>query len=390
MKVIVQKFGGSSVADAGKLESVARRVAETRAQGFSVVVVVSAMGKTTDALFKQALEIDNEPPQRELDMLVTAGERISMTLLTMAIKKLGIEAISFTGSQSGIITENRHQGARILEIKPHRIIEALESGRVVIVAGYQGVSREREVTTLGRGGSDTSAVAMAAALKAEICEIYSDVDGVYSADPRVCEQAQHLAEITFSEMQSMSDAGAKVLNAQAVDFARRAGIQIHALKAHSDTTRKTVVSQQTTSPASGDVRAVVGARALKVESAFDDRAALYRAMEGAGAQLHHAQSLDDCDSSVWLTAGMSGVKGGGLPTSLESTRIRASEVSTVTAVISGASLLNIDSGEKALHAEGIEPLRRNLTGSTWTWVVGREDEEKAVKILHALWCELKA
>ena len=191
------------------------------------------MGKTTDALFKQALEIDSEPPQRELDMLVTAGERISMTLLTMAIQKLGIEAISFTGSQSGIITENRHQGARILEIRPSRIIDALESGKVVIVAGYQGVSREREVTTLGRGGSDTSAVAMAAALNAEVCEIYSDVDGVYSADPRICEQANHLSEITFKEMQAMSDAGAKVLNAQAVEFARRANIEIHARQAHS-------------------------------------------------------------------------------------------------------------------------------------------------------------
>ena len=309
MKIIVQKFGGSSVADAAKLASVAQCVARRKAEGFALVVVVSAMGKTTDALFKQALEIDSEPPQRELDMLVTAGERISMTLLTMAIQKLGIEAISFTGSQSGIITENRHQGARILEIRPSRIIDALESGKVVIVAGYQGVSREREVTTLGRGGSDTSAVAMAAALNAEVCEIYSDVDGVYSADPRICEQAHHLAEITFKEMQAMSDAGAKVLNAQAVEFARRANIEIHARQAHSPSQKMTRVAEQVAEKEASDIRAVVGAKALEVSASRESMMQVYHSLEGAGAQLHHSRFHEMTDRSVWLVAGMSGVDG---------------------------------------------------------------------------------
>ena len=387
MKIIVQKFGGSSVADAEKLASVAKRVVDTRSQGYSVVVVVSAMGKTTDALFQQALEIDHEPPQRELDMLVTAGERISMTLLTMAIKKLGVDAISFTGSQSGIITENRHQGARILEIKPHRIIEALESDKVVIIAGYQGVSREREVTTLGRGGSDTSAVAMAAALSADICEIYSDVDGVYSTDPRVCAQAQHLGEITFEEMQAMSDAGAKVLNAQAVEFARKAGIQIHARAAHSETTKMTRVSHEANAGVAGDIRAVVGAQALWVTSELEQTLSVYAGMEGAGAQLHYADSASKDDVSVWLVAGMSGVENGKLPASITGAGIHSHEVSTVTAIVSGASVLEISSAENALEDAGIKIRGRNLSASRWTWVVARDDEPEAVRRLHALWCE---
>ena len=387
MKVIVQKFGGSSVADSHKLASVARRVAETKAQGYSVVVVVSAMGKTTDALFQQALEIDQEPPQRELDMLVTAGERISMTLLTMAIKKLDIDAISFTGSQSGIITENRHQGARILEIKPQRIIEALTSDKVVIIAGYQGVSREREVTTLGRGGSDTSAVAMAAALQAEVCEIYSDVDGVYSTDPRVCDQARHLAEITYEEMQTMSDAGAKVLNAQAVEFARKAGILIHARKAHSDSQKMTKVHHRSESKRFSDVVAVVGAPAVEIRSELTGVSGIYRAMESAGAQLHHAQSQEGRDVSVWLIAGMSGVEDGSLPASIPLDKVDTQPVSTVTVVVSGASLVDIEHGDKALNQAEIKAKGRSLGASSWTWVVGREDEQVAVRALHQLWCE---
>ena len=386
MKIIVQKFGGSSVSDAAKLASVAQCVAQRKAEGFALVVVVSAMGKTTDALFKQALEIDSEPPQRELDMLVTAGERISMTLLTMAIQKLGIEAISFTGSQSGIITENRHQGARILEIRPNRIIDALESGKVVIVAGYQGVSREREVTTLGRGGSDTSAVAMAAALNAEICEIYSDVDGVYSADPRICDQAQHLAEITFTEMQAMSDVGAKVLNAQAVEFARRAGIEIHAKQAHSVSQKMTRVSEEALGERFTDIRAVVGAKALAVSAPQQSVMTVYHTLEGAGAQLHHSRNVKCTDRSVWLVAGMSGVDGE-LPSDLRTGDFDTECVSTVSALVNGASLNEISRAEAALSAETIEIKERSLSASVWTWLVSREDEARAVRALHALWCE---
>ncbi|MCK5690109.1 aspartate kinase, partial [Myxococcota bacterium] len=222
MGIIVQKYGGSSVADVEKLKIVAQQVVSTKRAGSDVVVVVSAMGKTTDELVALAHQVTSSPPQRELDMLVTTGERITMALLSMAIADLGEEAISFTGSQSGIITENSHQGARILEVRPYRLRDELSRGRIVIVAGYQGVSRSKEVTTLGRGGSDTSAVALAAALSADACEIYSDVDGVYSADPNICEQAQLLSSLDYETMEAMAGSGAKVLNAQAVEFARRA------------------------------------------------------------------------------------------------------------------------------------------------------------------------
>ena len=228
MAIVVQKYGGSSVADVEKLGRVADKVAATRRSGFDVVVVVSAMGKTTDQLLALAKQIDETPPRRELDMLVTTGERISMALLSMAIQKRGCDAISFTGSQCGIITNDRHFDAKIIEVRPHRIEDELARGRVVIVAGYQGMSYKREITTLGRGGSDTTALALASALGAERAEIYSDVDGVYSADPRVVPDAVHLPEIGYEEMQEMADAGAKVLCSGAVEFARRSGVSIHA------------------------------------------------------------------------------------------------------------------------------------------------------------------
>ena len=231
-RTVVQKFGGSSVADADKLRKVAERVKARSSDGWHVVVVVSAMGDTTDELLGLAKKVSADPPRRELDMLLTCGERISMALLSMALHELGVRAISFTGSQSGIITDDTHSQARIVEVRPGRIEEALNRGQVVIVAGYQGVSRSKEVTTLGRGGSDTTAVALAAALGAD-CEIYSDVDGVFSADPRVVPSATKLETLSFDEMQELASAGAKVLNAQAVEFAKEKGIVIHARSTHS-------------------------------------------------------------------------------------------------------------------------------------------------------------
>lgn len=259
MSVIVQKFGGSSVSDVPRIKGVAQRVVETARQGHQMVVVVSAMGDTTNQLMALAAQVTANPPRRELDMLVSVGERISMALLSMAIHEQGMEAISFTGSQSGILTNDRHANARILEVRPYRVQDELERGRVVIVAGYQGMSYRREITTLGRGGSDTTAVALAAALGAERCEIYSDVDGVYSADPRVVGEAQHLPEISYEEMQELALAGAKVLNAQAVEFARKAGIVIYA-RATVDGRRETrvVVGGPPRSGAAG----VAGARSL--------------------------------------------------------------------------------------------------------------------------------
>jgi aspartate kinase len=268
MSVLVQKYGGSSVADVEKIGRVADKVAAAKRAGHDVVVVVSAMGKTTDELLALARSAapGQDPPRRELDMLVSTGERVSMALLSIAIHARGCDAISFTGSQSGIITNDRHFDARIIEVRPHRIEDELARGRVVIVAGYQGMSYRREITTLGRGGSDTTAVALAAALGAERCEIYSDVDGVYSADPRVVPDARHLPEIDLACLQEMAEAGAKVLNAQAVEWARRAKISIHARRT-SDAPgegRETIgveraladMNVERTEPA--NVRAVVG------------------------------------------------------------------------------------------------------------------------------------
>ena len=239
MPVVVQKYGGSSVADVERIRKVAEKVAATRRAGVDVCVVVSAMGHTTDELLALAKHVSPAPPRRELDMLLSAGERISMALLSMALAELGVPAISFTGSQSGIITTDSHSAARILEVRPVRVHEELEKGKVVIVAGFQGVSTKKEVTTLGRGGSDTTAVALAAALGAD-CEIYSDVAGVFTADPRVVPSAARLDALSYEEMQELAQAGAKVLNAQAVEFAKERGIAIHA-RSTFGTAEETVV-----------------------------------------------------------------------------------------------------------------------------------------------------
>ncbi|MBI3185642.1 MAG: aspartate kinase [Myxococcales bacterium] len=264
MAIVVQKYGGSSVAGAEKLRKVAEKVKARRQAGDEPVVVVSAMGDTTDELLALAKKVSPDPPRRELDMLLTCGERISMALLSMALQELGVPAISFTGSQSGIITNDAHSQARIVEVRPYRIQDELERGKVVIVAGYQGVSHKREVTTLGRGGSDTTAVALAAALGAD-CEIYSDVDGVFSADPRVVPEARKLDLLSHDEMQELASAGAKVLNAQAVEFAKQKGIVILARSAHGGGSG-TVVGPSSPS-ADGRVKGVASEPELVVLSA---------------------------------------------------------------------------------------------------------------------------
>src|SRR3954454_1156104 len=228
MPIVVQKYGGSSVADVDRIREVAARIMRTKAAGHDVAVVVSAMGDTTDPLLSLAKRVSANPDRRELDMLLSAGERISMALLSMAIRELGGDAISFTGSQSGIITNDRHVDARIVEVRPIRVQDELSRGRIVVIAGYQGVSYRKEITTLGRGGSDTTAVAMAAALGAEYCEICSDVDGVYTADPRVVPAARRIATLSYEETQELAESGARVLNAQAVEFAKEQGIAIFA------------------------------------------------------------------------------------------------------------------------------------------------------------------
>ncbi len=228
MSLIVQKYGGSSVSDVDKLKKIASMIAAVKKQGIDVVVVVSAMGKTTNQLIEMAKAISTDPPRREMDMLLSTGERTSMALLCIALHEEGIESISLTGSQAGIITNDRHNDARVIEVRPIRVLDELDKGKVVVIGGFQGVSYKRDITTLGRGGSDTSAVALAAALNAERCEIYSDVDGVYTTDPNIVKDARHLPEISYQQIQEMAEAGAKVLNAQAVQFAKEAKIALFA------------------------------------------------------------------------------------------------------------------------------------------------------------------
>ena len=228
MPIVVQKYGGSSLADAESIKRVARRIAETRKDGNDVVVAVSAMGDTTDELLDLAQEVSPVPPPRELDMLMTAGERISMALVAMAISDLGYSARSFTGSQAGVITDSVHGKAKIIDVTPGRITEALGKGHIVIVAGFQGVSQDtKEITTLGRGGTDTTAVALAAALGADVCEIYTDVDGVFTADPRIVPSARKIGRITNEEMLELAASGSKVLHLRSVEYARRFDIPIH-------------------------------------------------------------------------------------------------------------------------------------------------------------------
>jgi aspartate kinase len=226
--LVVQKYGGSSVADADGIKRVAQRIVATRKAGHSVVVAVSAMGDTTDDLLDLASQVSPVPPGRELDMLLTAGERISMALLAMAIANLGLEARSFTGSQAGVITDSTHGRARIIDVTPGRIQSALDAGAIPIVAGFQGVSQDsKDITTLGRGGTDTTAVALAAALRADVCEIYTDVDGVFTADPRIVPTARRLPRIAYEDMLEMAACGSKVLMVRCVEYARRYGIPIH-------------------------------------------------------------------------------------------------------------------------------------------------------------------
>ena len=234
MSIVVQKYGGTSVADAVRILNVARRIVATHQAGHSVCAVVSARGDTTDELLQLAYEISPNPPEREMDMLLTTGERVSCALLAMAIHRLGDEAVSFTGSQAGIITDTVHTKARILDIRAFRVEEALAAGKVVLVAGFQGISTAKDVTTLGRGGSDTTAVALAHALGAEVCEIYTDVEGVYTANPSLVARARKIEAISYDEMLEMAASGAQVLALRSVEYARKYGIPIHVRSSFSE------------------------------------------------------------------------------------------------------------------------------------------------------------
>ena len=263
MPLIVQKYGGSSVADVEKLKKIASMITIIKKQGIDVVVVVSAMGKTTNELIEMAKSISPDPPKREMDMLLSTGERTSMALLCIALHQQGIESISLTGSQAGIITNDRHNDARVIEVRPIRVLDELDKGKVVVIGGFQGVSYKRDITTLGRGGSDTSAVALAAALNAERCEIYSDVDGVYTTDPKIVKEAKHLPEISYQQLQEMAEAGAKVLNAQAVQFAKESKITLYA-RGTFNTGKETLIRDVTKKELSGVLSVVYEKEIVRV------------------------------------------------------------------------------------------------------------------------------
>jgi len=395
MSIVVQKYGGSSVADAARMKQVADRVMRTRAQGHEVVVVVSAMGDTTDDLLRLAKQVSANPDRRELDMLLTAGERISMALLSIAIRELGGDAISFTGSQSGIITNDRHVDARIIEVRPFRVQDELARGKIVVIAGYQGVSYRREVTTLGRGGSDTTAVAMAAALGAEYCEICSDVDGVYTADPRIVAQASRIGTLSYEETQELAESGAKVLNAQAVEFAKEQGIAIYARATRSplpgaDPSADGTVVRRHSPRMPGTVVGVASERDVLVLEAGDEREvlALLDAHHVAGKQLHVIDdrltlvvSRENLHEEARVRDALATRFGGAL-------RIRDTlgALSVVGAGIN-ASFENVRRGSAALAAHGM-PAEATATSSfRITWMIDRARLDDGVRLLHQTFIE---
>ena len=294
MGLIVQKFGGSSVADAESIKRVAARIASTKRSGQSVVVVVSAMGDTTDELIDLANQVSPMPHGRELDMLLTAGERISMALLAMAISNLGLEARSFTGSQAGIITTSTHGRARVIDVTPGRIKEALDEGAIAIVAGFQGIAQDtKDITTLGRGGSDTTAVALAAALEADVCEIYTDVDGVFSADPRIVPAARKLKSVTYEEMLELAASGAKVLHLRCVEYARRFNLPIHVRSSFSNLEGTWVVKDQ---PEGGSMeQAIISGIAHDKSEA---KITIVGVPDRAGVAARIFQSIADADINI--------------------------------------------------------------------------------------------
>jgi len=397
--IVVQKYGGSSVADVSRMKQVAERVMRTRREGHDVVVVVSAMGDTTDELLALAKLVSPNPDRRELDMLLTAGERISMSLLSLAIRELGGDAISFTGSQSGIVTNDRHVDARIIEVRPFRVQDELARGKIVVIAGYQGVSYRREVTTLGRGGSDTTAVAMAAALGAAYCEICSDVDGVYTADPRVVSSARRIAALSYEETQELAEAGARVLNAQAVEFAKERGNAIYArattsaLPGDDPSADGTVVRRYPPKMPGAVIGVASEHEVIVIESTAptDEVLARLDTHRVAGKQLHAAP-----DRLTLVISRENLHEGDRVRADLQTRfgdRLRLTDRMGALSVVGAginASFENLRRGSEALHAAGIRWSGVATSSFRITWMVERARLDDAVRLLHRTFLEQQA
>jgi aspartate kinase len=401
MPIIVQKYGGSSVADVDRIRQVAERVMRTKQAGYDVAVVVSAMGNTTDELLALAREVSGNPDRRELDMLLSAGERISMALLSMAIRELRGDAISFTGSQSGIITNDRHIDARIIEVRPFRVQDELARGRIVVVAGYQGVSYRREVTTLGRGGSDTTAVALAAALGAEWCEICSDVDGVYTADPRIVPQATRIGTISYEETQELAEAGAKVLNAQAVEFAKEKGIAIYARATASalpgpDPSSDGTVVRQHVRPTPGAVAGVASERDVLVLHSAAEPSRLLDLLDArgvSGKQLHATAFGTGADGMTLVVSRQNLHDEDRLRRDLSETLADQTKVIDGLGVVSvvgagiNATYANVRRGLATLRQGGVVPQGVATSAFRITWLVPRASVDESVRALHETFLE---
>jgi len=382
MSVVVQKYGGSSVADLDRLTRVAERIALTRRAGHDVAVVVSAMGNTTSELLALASGLSSNPDRRELDMLVSVGERIAMSLLAIALKDLGIPARSLTGSQAGVVTDESHGDARVVEVRPDRLRAVLEAGEVAIVAGFQGVSRDREVTTLGRGGSDTTAVVLAAALGAEWCEICSDVDGVYSADPRVVDGATKLDTLSLDEALALARGGAKVLFEDAVALARDAGIEVRAVATSGPGAGTRLVSA---APERNGAIAVTGdSQLVKARVGALEREVAVLRLRQAGARLRRRVG-----ERMYLDT--RNVHGPDLKHAHASVTIEG-PAALVTAVGSGLGqrLVDVERGTAALLEGGIWVQNQGAEGDTAWWEVVPDQVDHAVALVHAVMVEGKA
>lgn len=396
MPLLVQKYGGTSVGTPERIHRVAERIAATRRAGTDLVVVVSAMGDATDDLIELARKVSDRSHPRELDMLLTAGERISMALVAMAVIDRGQEAVSFTGSQSGIVTDTSHTQAKILEVKADRIREELKRGRVVIVAGFQGVSREREVTTLGRGGSDTTAVALAAALHAEACEIYTDVDGVYTADPRVVPKARKLSALSYDEMLELASLGARVLHNRSVEIARRFQVPVHvrsSFNANEGTRiQKGESMEQVVIRGIAHDPDVAKIALLGVPDRPGVAAEIFRAVGGQGVNVRMIVQANGSDSKndVTFAVGAHEVKGV-LPT-VEELRKRLGarafvydpDVAILSVVGEGLATSPGTAGEvfAALAQAGVNIEIISTSSITITCIVRKVDVERAVRSLH--------